>query len=763
MRQKLTQGVRRVCHLLGAITALRGEKPSPVQLVPVTGVRQAPESPEWEAVDIDPQFLLAGHIPSGWVEFRMRAGSRQLMRMRLYLDRGAGFHEADCIELGTVATVRPVEQRAVFFLPPDTCRLRLDPMERPGRFTFDDVTVRRVHRFELPARALYRRWLSLPGSTIRRTTVLLSELRALIGPDGLRAPRVLATPGYPPDVAPSPAELARQYTVWIRRSEARAADQKRLRATIAGLRRTPTISVLVPVHNAAERWLRRCIDSVLAQSYPYWQLCLADDASSAPHVRQVLEEYAARDARITAIFRPVNGHISAASNSALDAAQGDFIALLDHDDELAPDALLHVAALLNEHPDADMIYSDEDKINEDGVRQEPFFKPDWSPELLLSHMYTCHLGVYRTELVRRIGGFRLGFEGSQDYDLVLRLTEQTDRIYHIPRVLYHWRRHPGSAAASADAKPYAYAAAHRAIREALHRRGAVATVEEITEARGNFRVHYAVSNQPLISIVVAAPNTGVIDPDCIRALFDRTAYPNIEVIVVHDGRNDEQLRDLLTFWHTQEPKRFRVESLRTPARRSRLMNHGADCASGDLLVFLHGDVAVGTADWLDEMAGYALREEIGAVGPVLLRPDGTIDHAGFVLGIAGGIGHPFRGFPAHHPGYFNRLLIPSNVAAVSSTCLMVRCQAFHAAGGFDDELSGAIGDADFCLRLRQRGHRTVLLPYVRLCHYAPEPEVEKTAPRQMSLLRRRWATYVDHDPYYNPNLTRTRSDYSLRI
>ncbi len=314
------------------------------------------------------------------------------------------------------------------------------------------------------------------------------------------------------------------YELWVRENRLTDADRKRILEHIDSLSYRPTFSLIVPVYNTDERWLRRCLDSVLAQLYPDWELCIADDASTDPTVRKVLEEYKARDARIRVVFRQENGHISASSNSALEMATGEFVALLDHDDELAENALYENAVLLNEHPDADMIYSDEDKITEEGKRHSPFFKPDWSPDTFLSQMYTCHLGVYRTELVRRIGGFRVGFEGSQDYDLVLRLTDKTEKIYHIPKVLYHWRTIHGSTALAHESKNYAYKAGLKAIKEALDRRNEGGWVENVVNYPGQYLVHYPVVGRPLISIVIPTKDHPQALDQCLKSIFTKTSY-----------------------------------------------------------------------------------------------------------------------------------------------------------------------------------------------------------------------------------------------
>jgi glycosyltransferase involved in cell wall biosynthesis len=423
------------------------------------------------------------------------------------------------------------------------------------------------------------------------------------------------------------------YELWKRRHRLTAGDRDRISKEIERLHCRPLISILLPVYNTDEIWLRKCLDSVLDQLYSHWELCIADDASTKPHVRHVLEEYASRDPRIRVVFRKENGHISACSNSALSLATGEYIALLDHDDELSVDALYENAVLLNRYPDADMIYSDEDKIDTQGRRHSPFFKPDWSPDTFLSHMYTCHLGVYRTGLIRKVGGFRVGFEGSQDYDLVLRFTEHTTKIHHIPKVLYHWRTIKGSTALTHDSKSYAYVSGLNAIREALKRRGEGGFVEHVEGYPGQYLVHYPVRDNPKITILIPTRDNAVCLDRCLQSLFSKTTYRNFEVILIDNGSVQSETRDLFARWQKQESDQLRILHLDIPFNFSCLNNEGARHAEGDLIVLLNDDTEIITPAWLEEMAGQAERPSIGAVGAFLLFPDDKIQHAGLILGI----------------------------------------------------------------------------------------------------------------------------------
>jgi glycosyltransferase involved in cell wall biosynthesis len=544
-----------------------------------------------------------------------------------------------------------------------------------------------------------------------------------------------------------------------------------MRQEASGLSHTPTISIIMPTHNAPHVHLRSAIESVLSQVYPHWELCIADDASTAPHVARLLREYAQKDERIKVAFREKNGHISAASNSALALATGEFVALLDHDDELRPHALHMVAKTLNQNPALDMIYSDEDKITEEGARYSPYFKPDWSPDTFMCQMYTCHLGVYRRSIVEKIGGFREGFEGSQDYDLVLRFVEQTsgEKIHHIPHVLYHWRAIEGSTAQVASAKSYAYMAALRALQEALDRRGEGGIVEEVDRWPGHYRVRYPVPGGAKISIIIPTRDKPELLSVCLASIFEKSSYDRFEVVVVDNGSVEKETFALFERWGAREPERFRVEHYDIPFNYPRINNRGAEVAAGDLLLFLNNDTEVISPDWLERMAGFAARPSIGAVGAKLLYGDDSIQHAGVVLGIGGVAGHGHLGFPCDSPGNNQgRLMLQANYAAVTAACLMVKRSDFEAVGGFTEELAVAFNDVDFCIKLLMQGRYNILLPEVQLYHYESKSRGYEDTPEKIarfkheeSWMKERWGELLESDPFYNPNLTLEAMDYRV--
>jgi len=578
------------------------------------------------------------------------------------------------------------------------------------------------------------------------------------------------TPPLPSDTVPQLKCNQEPYRLWLNEHYPRQEDLRKMAETVSALSYQPKISIVVPVYNPPEQYLREAIESVMQQVYPNWELCLADDASSAPHVKPILEEYAAKDSRIKVVFRQENGHISRSSNSALEVATGEYVSLLDHDDLLTPDALYEVVLLLNRHPEADMIYSDEDKIDENEFHKDPFFKPQWCPDSFLSRMYTCHLGTYRRSLLEKIGGFRVGFEGSQDYDLVLRFTEQTDKIFHIPKVLYHWRIHLSSAASGSEAKPYAYEAGKKAITEAIFRRGEPGEVRDVPNYLGHYIIRYQLQQRDRVSIIIPTRDLGDVLDRCLSSIFTKTDYPDYEVIVVDNGSQEDKTLRILDKWRDKEPERFSCHRLDIPFNFSKLNNYAVGKTEGKYLLFLNNDTEVKKADWLTAMVEQAQRPSVGAVGTLLLYPDDTIQHAGVIMGI-GGIGaHSHKYFPGVTPGYFGHVIGINNVTAVTAACLMCRRQVFAEVGGFDEQLTVAYNDIDLCLKMLEKGYRNIYIPHAVLYHHESksrgyEDTVAKQArwTKEARIIHDRWQKYIEDDPCYSPHLTRDREDYTIRV
>jgi GT2 family glycosyltransferase len=568
-----------------------------------------------------------------------------------------------------------------------------------------------------------------------------SRLKGFLVP---RLPRVRVS-GFDPDA----------YDAWVARNTPDAAELAALRSQAEALPRPPHFSVVVPVHDIVEPLLRRCLDSVLSQAWERWEMCIVDDGSRAPHVGPVLDSYARMDARIRVERRPVSGGIVAATQCALGLARGDFVAFLDHDDELAPEALLSIAARLGMEPDLDLIYSDEDKLDEAGRRVEPFFKPDWSPDLLLSMNYLNHLTVVRRSLLEAVGGLRAGFEGSQDYDLLLRLTERTQRIGHVPRVLYHWRKVAGSEAAQRGVKGYAQVSARRALEEALARRSLQGYVD--SPRPGLYGVRYRIQGEPLVSIVIPTRDGAPVLRACVQSLEQRTTWRKWELLLVDNGSTDPEALAYLT----ELSRRHRVLRDARPFNWSALNNAAAREARGDYLLFMNNDMEVIAPDWMDALLEHIQRPGVGAAGGRLLYPDGRVQHAGVVLGIGAVAGHAFKHLPASDPGYACLGHVVRDVSAVTGACMMVRRDAFERVGGFDERLPVAYNDIDFCLKLRRAGYVVVYTPYATLYHHESATRGQLDPPEDLALMKARWHDVLGADPYYSPHLSRDREDYAI--
>ncbi len=541
-------------------------------------------------------------------------------------------------------------------------------------------------------------------------------------------------------------------------------DRQAIVAKIEQLKYKPLISVVMPVYNTEEVWLRRAIESVRRQLYSHWELCLADDCSSASHVRQVLEEFSGKDERLKVVFREKNGHISAASNSALQLATGEFVALLDHDDELAEHALYMVAEELNAFPDGDLIYCDEDKINSAGDRVSPHFKTDWNPDLFYSLNFISHLGVYRRRVLQEIGGFREGYEGSQDYDLALRVSERIPEknIRHIPHVLYHWRELPTSVGFDIKAKDYAHENARRAIRSHFERTG---TAAEVVPAYFIFhRAIYPIADPaPLVSFIIAAKDRVESLWPLVEGILERTDYEPVEVIIVaRESSHPETLDDLD---RVKQNPRIKVLTCNDPFSLSATYNLGVREANGNLIGFINSELRIISSDWLREMASHALRPGIGAVGGKILSDTGLIDQAGMILGIRGGASPAFKNCAADSEGYVFRAQVIQNYSAVSGDCLLMRKGVFDEVGGWDEKnFPSVFNDVDLCLRIRNRGYRILWTPYAMLSQIGCQPRKHAAMDEcetAMKRLRSRWSSVISDDPFYNPNLTLASENFSL--
>ncbi len=685
-----------------------------------------------------PSLSLVDEVPRGFVEIRLTAHASRPTWITISA-HASGRPSPEVTLLGRMDTT-PRTLRAYCALP-DQGSAELRPVPFDGVLTVSELVIRTVSPLEIAARL--KRFA--PGWRELRHPSRVWDLAR----DRLRRPD--------PRMGP--------YNLWCLFNERSEEEVAQLREQAETLTRQPKFSVIIPVYAPERSALERCIASVKEQVYSNWELCIADDASPQPWIRAYLERAAAEDPRIRVVFREENGHISAASNSALELATGEFVALLDNDDELAPDALYEVACALNREPELDLVYSDEDKIDEQSRRLEGRFKPDWSPELLLSQMYIGHLGVYRRSLVQEISGFRKGYEGSQDHDLALRFTERTQRVRRVPRVLYHWRVSATSTAAGHGAKPYALDAARRALEDALVRRGKEGRVEALKAHPGYYTVHYDADPMQKVSVIIPSSGEASRLDRCLFSLERNAKHLNWEVCVVANVDQDRALRNLFSDWKRRlGPGRLHVIHSAEPFDRSCQINLGAEATRGQLLLLVDPDVEAVEYGWMDALAGYARQPELGAVGCRIVQPDGSLRSAGLVLEHERLVVHAQQHLPADHPGYFGQLVSSANFSAMSGECLMVRRDTFERVSGFDQGLTYPLADADFCLRVQALGLRNAVLGHVRVLQHADpvrDTQHENRSSREEALFRQKWAPNLGSDPALNPNLN--PRDHSLRI
>ncbi len=574
-----------------------------------------------------------------------------------------------------------------------------------------------------------------------------------------------------------PERLPDAYGIWRLKNEPDEKQLEEKRADAERMERRPLFSVIMPVYNPEPRYLREAVESVRQQVYTNWELSIADDCSTVPVIRDILEEYASADARVRVCRTEKNAHISAASNLAVRNSTGDYLVMLDHDDLLVPDTLYELAKAILARPDTDILYSDDDKADPAGNLYDPQFKPDWSPELLLSYMYFSHVFVIRRILFDRAGGFRAGYEGSQDYDLALRASELTDRIVHIPKILYHWRASAASTASCASAKPYSIEAGLHAVEDALRRRGIPAEVFQPEFARrGNLGI-YALRHAgacPAVSIIIPSRNRGELLRRCIESIEEKTRWPDYEILVTDDGSDEpETVRYLKSLRHTV---------LYSPAEPdpdggtsggfnySRLVNRGVRHARGEYIILLNNDTEVIEPDWIGYLFAYMQIEGVGAVGAKLVYGDHRVQHAGVILRMGNGIaGHAFKLLPEDSGGYLSYANTARNYSAVTAACLMTDRLTYQAAGGFDEQaFAGSYNDADFCLKVGRLGKRIVYSPHALLYHHegatrGTEQNGCFTDPAEEYRFFRKWiGSGACQDPFYNRNLSYDTEDFRIR-
>lgn len=737
---------------------------------------------EWTSLGEDPHFLLGlDSVPlgAGWYRLELCIEiTRKRSVAKFYFDSGAGFNEAETMILPYLCGEMVSR---LFRLPKAVRAIRFDPKEIRGslsvttlRFTLLDEAA----AFEEVARHLAEQHPACAGQTVE---AVLQEARQAEKPQGETLADHLFRLYRDTFIGQQSVfyyhewmeQWAIDYQKWIEQVELPGLPgAEEVTRAIAALQRQPLLSVIMPVYNTDEKFLRACIDSVLAQSYPHWELCIADDASPKPHVREILQAYQARDARIRVVYREKNGHISRASNSALEIARGDYVVLLDHDDALPEHALFFMAGAIDASPDVQVLYSDEDKIDTRGRRFDPHFKSDWNPDLFYAQNYVSHLGVYRRELLARIGGFRAGVEGSQDQDLLLRCLPhvQAQQIVHVPRVLYHWRVVEGSTALAAGEKSYTTDAGVKALQDHFAQINPAVRVEA-APIPNTYRLRWPLPDEPpLVSLLIPTRDRRALTETCVRSILEKSTYTHFEILILDNGSVEDET---LAFFAQIQAEDARVRVLRYdhPFNYSAINNFGVREARGEVIGLVNNDIEVISPEWLTEMVSHALRPDIGCVGAKLYYSDDTLQHAGVICSLGGVAGHSHKHFARENPGYFYRLLLPQNLSAVTAACLLVRREVFEHVGGLDEQnLHIAFNDVDFCLKVREAGYRNLWTPYAELYHHesvsrGAEDTPEKLARflREIEFMQAKWGEGLKHDPYYNPNLTKDREDFSLGV
>lgn len=694
----------------------------------------------YRSLGTDPFMIIepAAPVAPGWYYIAIDA-TLPTGRPKLYFDFGKGFEERTSCSTWRLEGA----YHAIVRLDKPLRLLRLDPIERPGQFQLRALSAHRIGPPTVPPR----------------------DIIAMMGWD-TAAPSAVASGAVSGEfveirpIADIDDDVSTEYCNWVALYDTCSdTDRAKMIECAAAFTRRPRVSIIMPTYNTPPRLLREAIESVIDQTYDNWELCIADDCSTAEDVQDVLGDYARRDPRIKVSYRSENGHISRASNTAAEAATGEWIALLDHDDKLAPQALFCVIEAVNKYPDAKLFYSDEDKIDLHGIRHDPYFKSDWNPDLFRSHNLITHLGVYRSDIFTELGGFRPGMEGAQDYDLALRFSEHCKRseIIHIPHILYHWRVMPGSTALAADEKPYAMVAGERALNDHLRRTGASAHASLQTFA---YRVQYDVPNPPpRVSLIIPTRNGVDLLRQCIESILEKTVYAPYEIIIVDNGSDDPA-----TLRYLKELSAHPAISILRDGRAfnySALNNAAVGISNGTIIGLINNDIEVISPDWLTEMVSMAVRPEIGAVGARLWYPDDTLQHGGVILGLGGLAAHSHTRLPRNNPGYVGRAAVIQNFSAVTAACLLVRKELYWQVGGLNErDLVVAYNDVDFCLKLDAAGYRNIWTPYAELYHHESATRGPDTAPdkierfrREQEYIKRTWPGYLSHDPAYNPNLS----------
>lgn len=726
-------------------------------LLPVQHIQPNGQAHGWEVTGSDPQLLVPAQTSARYIRIRFVAdilGDKDKNTnwiWQLFFDYGDDYSENNAV--AAHATGQSIEVDIVAKLSGPVVGFRLDPTNKPCQFILKDFQIIELSEpvTRLSSAALRVHQAKKNGLLIKQLKIVVRAISSGQGYSTLQ--RILR----------GPEQQANDYESWIARRAVTPELREKFERKAKKFTHTPVFFIIMPTYNSPAAYLKRAVNSVLEQTYPHWELCIVDDGSkNASEIETVLKNCASGDDRIKIKFLKENQGIAGASNVALEDATGDYIALMDHDDELQPHALHAFADAINKDPSADWLYSDEDKIDIHGKRFGPFFKPDWSPAYFSTCMYTCHLGVYRTKLVKKVGGFRPEFNMAQDYDLALRIADHAKSIVHIADILYHWRTLPGSTASGADAKPIAETRAREAVQESVDRNAYSGKVVA-GPFTGAHRVKFDIKGDPLISIAIpsAGYQTDVQGQktwfvlELVRSIREKTSYQNIEIVIADNNDFDQELIKLL------EPLDIvRVHYLDETFNMADKMNLVVEATRGEYVVLLNDDMTIINDDWLTEMLMWAQQDDVCGVGAKLFFPDGRIQHAG-VLVLEQGPSHPYYLHQGSEVGLVGNAVLPHEVSAVTGACMMLRREDYLAVDGFDPFFRVNYNDVDFCLRLRQHtGKRIVWTPYTQLYHYESVSR-ETPPPKELNDFKTRWPNIVGADPFFNKNLSQVSNCYEI--
>ena len=561
------------------------------------------------------------------------------------------------------------------------------------------------------------------------------------------------------------AEPENLYQIWIEKNEPTKEELQEQKNTKFKI--NPKISIIIPMYNTPVNFFEELVDNLIGQTYSNWELCLAD---GSPEENKELEKIYKKDERIKYKFIGENKGIAGNTNEALSLVTGDFVALLDHDDLLPLFSLYEIVKCINENPDVEFIYTDEDKFEKlGGKRYDPYFKSDFAPDTLRANNFICHFSVFKKELMDKLGGFISEHDGAQDYDILLRMSEETNKIVHIPKILYHWRVHALSTAkAGGTAKPYAYEAGIKAIQDHINRLGLKGTVEQ-GNTLGTYKINYEVIGNPKVSIII--PNKDYINTlkVCLNSLKKLTTYENYEIIVVENNSEESETFD----YYKKIDGKDKIKVVYFPEKEfnySKIINFGVKNSTGDYIIQLNNDTELMTPNWIQEMLGFAQREDVGAVGVELFYPDNTIQHAGIIIGIGGVAGHVFKNLPKGIHGYFSKDAMIQNLSAVTAACIMTPKSIYYDVDCMDEKFKVAFNDVDFCLKIREKGKLIVYNPFVQFKHYESKsrgfedtPEKKARFQTEIDRFHDKWQSVLDKgDPYYNINLRLDNDQCAIR-